>query len=169
MKKSGLADSPFFDTSGQKKSAPPPGPPNKRKRTKPVAEKETKVKPQVEDSTVEGSTVDQSTDQSTSRPTGRPIDQSTDQLTDESTNIDALGPVVARPRAFYITQKLDRWLDEAVTYLKGKGMHKVDRSVLINALLHDPSLFESRSLDRIRPSLLTHLTNKFLRRGQSTE
>ena len=164
MKKSGLADSPFFDTSGQKKTTSPPGPHNKRKKTKPVPEKEAKEKPPIE-----GSTVDQSTDQPTSRPTGRPTDQSTDQLTDGSTNIDALGPVVARPRAFYITQKLDRWLDEAVTYLKGKGMHKVDRSVLINALLHDPSLFESRSLDRIRPSLLTHLTNKFLRRGQSTE
>lgn len=166
MKKSGLADSPFFDVPGPKKSPSPPRAAGKRKQTK----SETRAKAQPPATL---SPVDQSTDQPTSRPSDRLTDQltdqPTDQSTDESTNVDALGAVVARPRSFYITQKLDRWLDEAVTYLKGKGLHKVDRSVLINALLHDPSLFEPGTLDRMRPNLLNHLTNKYLKRGQSTD
>ena len=57
--------------------------------------------------------VDQSVDQSTNRP----INRSTDQLID----VDKLGSIVDRPRAFYITQKVDRWLDEGVRYLRSKG------------------------------------------------
>jgi len=113
--------------------------------------------------------VDQSTDQSTNRSTNRPTDRLTDWFFDSITDVDELGSVVERPRAFYITQKVDLWLDEAVRYLKGKGMHKVDRSVLINALLHNEGLYKPRFLNRIRKRLLTHLTNKSLRRVQSTD
>jgi hypothetical protein len=109
--------------------------------------------------------------------THRPADQSIDQLTnqstqrpgDETTNVDTLGPVVERPRAFYITQKVDRWLDEAVHYLQEKGLYKADRSTLVNAMLHDPSLFAPASLDGLRSRLLAHLTNKSLKRVQATE
>jgi hypothetical protein len=107
------------------------------------------------------------------KPVDRSVDQSTDQQISQSTDqlidIDTLGPIVARPRAFYITQKLDRWLDEAVRQLKEKGIHKADRSVVVNALLHNPALFTSKALDDMRKRLLAHLTNKSLRRGQSTE
>ena len=77
-------------------------------------------------------TTNQSNDQSTSRPVGQSTSQSTDQLS----RIDSLGPIVDRPRAFYITLKVDHWLDEGVRYLKANGMHKIDRSVLLNSLLH---------------------------------
>jgi len=77
--------------------------------------------------------------------------------------------VVERPRAFYITQQVDIWLDESVRYLRGKGMHKVDRSVLINALLHNEGLYNPRFLNNIRKRLLAHLTNKSLKRVQSTD
>ena len=77
--------------------------------------------------------------------------------------------MVARPSAFYITQSVDRWLDEAVRYLKEKGLHKADRSVLMNAILHDPKLFEPNSLDGLRSRLLAHLTNKALKKSQSTD
>ena len=108
--------------------------------------------------------VDQSTDQSTKRPVNRSTDRSTDQLS----KVDTLGPIVDRPRAFYITQKVDRWLDEAVRYLRDKGIYKMDRSVLVNALIHNPDLYEPDSLEKLRKRLLAHLTNKSLKRVQST-
>ena len=113
--------------------------------------------------------VDQSTDQSTNRSTNRPTDRLTDWLTDSIIDVDELGSVVERPRAFYITQQVDIWLDESVRYLRGKGMHKVDRSVLINALLHNEGLYKPRFLNNIRKRLLAHLTNKSLKRVQSTD
>jgi len=113
--------------------------------------------------------VDQSTDQSTNRSTNRPTDRLTDWLIDPTIDVDELGSIVERPRAFYITQKVDLWLDESVRYLKGKGMHKVDRSVLINALLHNEELYKQSFLNKIRKRLLAHLTNKSLKRVQSTD
>ena len=107
------------------------------------------------------SPVDQSIDQSTNRSTNR----STDQLT----KVDTLGTIVERPRAFYITQKVDRWLDEGVRYLRSKGIHKMDRSVLVNSFLHDPDLFKPNSLEKIRKRLLAHLINRSLKRVQSTD
>ncbi len=107
----------------------------------------------------------QESSQSTDRSTGRPIDQSTNWPTD----VEDLGPVVGKPRAFYVTQKVDRWLDEGVRYLKGKGLHKADRSVLVNSLLHNPGLFKPGFLDQIKRRLLAHLTNRSLRRDQSTD
>jgi len=106
--------------------------------------------------------VDQATDQSTERSTTQPTGQPTDPLVD----IDALGPVVDRPRAFYITQKVDRWLDNGVRYLRERGIHKADRSVLVNALLHDPALYKPSHLEKIRKRLLAHMTNKSLKRVQ---
>ena len=103
----------------------------------------------------------QSTDQSINRPINQPIDQSTNRMT----NVDELGPVVEKPKAFYITQKVDRWLDEAVRHCQEKGLYKVDRSILVNALLHNPELFKPESLTELRNRLLAHLTNKSLRRA----
>ena len=106
------------------------------------------------------------TDQSNDKSTGRPVGQSTNQSTDQLSRIDSLGPIVDRPRAFYITLKVDHWLDEGVRYLKAKGMHKMDRSVLLNSLLHNHLLFKPSSLEKIRNKLLAHLTNKSLKRGE---
>ena len=117
MKKSGLADSPLFTKSGQKKKITPPSETlSQQKEKKEGNEKQTKTKSIVDQST--DRPTDRLTDQSTDRLTDRPIDQPTDKLTD----VDALGPVVDRPRSFYITQRVDQWLNEAVRYLKEKGM-----------------------------------------------
>ena len=107
----------------------------------------------------------QSISQSTDQSTNRPINQSIDQPTNPLTDVDELGPVVEKPKAFYITQKVDRWLDEAVRYCQEKGLYKVDRSILVNALLHNPELFKPESLNDLRNRLLAHLTNKSLRRA----
>src|SRR5712692_3897260 len=55
----------------------------------------------------------------------RPLGQSTGQAVDQ---LD--GQVLDRPKAFYITRRLDRRLDEAVRYFQAQhGLKKVDRSV----------------------------------------
>ena len=105
--------------------------------------------------------VDQSVDQSTS--------QSTDQSTEQAIDMNGIGPVVARPLAFYVTQQVDAWLDEAVHYLRVQGLHKVDRSVIVNALLHDKMLYDKRNLKALRPKILAHMANKFMARTRSTE
>jgi len=44
--------------------------------------------------------------------------------------------ILRKPRGFYISERLDRRLDEAVSYLREQhGMRRVDRSVLVTALL----------------------------------
>ena len=110
-------------------------------------------------------TISQSTDQSTNQSTNRPIDQPIDW----PTKVEELGPVVGKPRAFYVTQRVDAWLDEAVRYLRSKDLYKVDRSIVVNTLLHSPDLFEPAALDKLRKRLLAHLTNKSLSRTQSTD
>jgi len=104
------------------------------------------------------------------RSTGQSTDQSTNWSIDRLTDIDTFGPVVGKPRAFYITHRVDKWLDAAVEYLKEKkGIHKVDRSVIVNAFLHDPQQFEPEALNKLRERILAHLTNKSLKREQSTD
>ena len=95
--------------------------------------------------------------------------QSADQSIDQLTQVDTLGPIVDRPRAFYITQRIDHWIDEAVSYLRAKGMHKMDRSVLVNTLLHNPELYNPNSLKKKRNRLLAHLTNRSLKRVQALD
>lgn len=106
-----------------------------------------------------------STDQPTEQSTNRPVNR----LTDQSIDVETLGSIVERPRAFYITLKVDRWLDEGVRHLRKKGLHKMDRSVLLNALLHDENLFKPKALDQMRKRFLAHLTNRSLKRVQSTD
>ncbi len=109
------------------------------------------------------------TDQPVNQPTNQSTNQSTGQSTDPLVEIESIGPIVERPRAFYITQKLDQWLDEAVRKLQATGLYKMDRSVLINGLLHDPELFKDQALKELRKKFLAHLTNKSLKRSQLTE
>ena len=112
-----------------------------------------------------GGKASQSTDQSTNRLTNRPIDRPINW----PTTVEELGPVVGKPRAFYITQKVDVWLDDAVRYLRSTDLHKADRSVLMNVLLHSPDLFKPGSLDKLRKRILAHLTNKSMGRSLSTD
>ena len=131
--------------------------PTPKVTSKPVENKTVKAKKETKNK----QSTSQSTDQSTNRPINQPIDQPINPLID----VDELGPVVEKPKAFYITQKVDRWLDDAVRYCQEKGLYKVDRSILVNALLHKPELFKPTSLDGIRNQLLAHLTNKSLKRA----
>ena len=123
---------------------------------KPKEEKHKQVKTEPESN--------RSTDRQINRPINQPVNRPIDRSTKQVADIDKLGPVVEKPKAFYITQKVDRWLDEAVRYLQEKGLYKVDRSIVVNSLLHKPELFSHTSLDGLRNQLLAHLTNKSLKR-----
>jgi hypothetical protein len=90
----------------------------------------------------------QATDQSISRPTSRPISR-----------------VVNRPKAFYITEALDDKLDKAVNYLQKKhGIKKVDRSVVVNALLDNDTLWTDEALDQLVDRVVSQLTSRLMSR-----
>jgi predicted DNA-binding protein len=95
---------------------------------------------------------DQSLDRSTS--------QSSERLTSRSTELSTTR-VVARPKAFYITERLDRWLDQAVDrYQTVHGIRRVDRSTIINASLDDESLWSEEALDQLVDRVIRQLTNR---------
>src|SRR6266566_495896 len=77
----------------------------------------------------------QQTPQSTTHPPSQSVSQSTDQQASRSA-FPSETKTVDRPKSFYITLRLDRRLDEAVRYFQeAHGIKKVDRSILVNAML----------------------------------
>ena len=90
----------------------------------------------------------QSTNQSISQPTSRPFTK-----------------IVDRPKAFYITEGLDENLDKAVHYLqKTHGIKKVGRSVVVNALLDNDTLWTDKALDQLVERVVSQLTNRLISR-----
>jgi hypothetical protein len=98
----------------------------------------------------------------------KPISQSTSQLTKQliSQPISRLvTKIVDRPKAFYITEGLDEKLDQAVTYLQKKhGIKKVDRSVVVNALLDNDTLWTDDALDQLVERVVSQLTSRLMSR-----
>ena len=93
---------------------------------------------------------------SANQSTNRSDNQSVSQPTGQSTN-----KIVDRPKAFYITTRLDRKLDQAVEYFKEKhGIRKVDRSVVVNALLDNEAVWSEESLDRMVSRVIDQLTSR---------
>jgi hypothetical protein len=98
--------------------------------------------------------------------------QSTSQSTRQSTNQSIGQPtkrpftkIVDRPKAFYITEGLDENLDKAVTYLQKKhGIKKVDRSVVVNALLDNDTLWTDEALDQLIDKVMSQLTSRLMSR-----
>jgi hypothetical protein len=94
--------------------------------------------------------------------------QSTNQLTSQLINQPASRPlshIVDRPKAFYITEGLDEKLDQAVTYLQKKhGIKKVDRSVIVNALLDNDTLWTDEALDQLVERVVSQLTSRLMSR-----
>ena len=98
----------------------------------------------------------------------KPAQQSTSQSTNQSTSqliSRPLTQIVDRPKAFYITEGLDEKLDQAVTYLQKKhGIKKVDRSVIVNALLDNDALWTDEALDQLVESVVSQLTRRLMSR-----
>ncbi len=70
-----------------------------------------------------------------------------------------------KPRAFYITERLNQRLDEAVRYYQEKhNLKKVDRSVIVTALLDNEANWTEDALellvDRVISQLTSRLTNR---------
>jgi hypothetical protein len=65
----------------------------------------------------------------------------------------------------FITEGLDENLDKAVNYLqKNHGIKKVDRSVVVNALLDNDTLWTDEALDQLIERVVSQLTNRLISR-----
>ena len=68
-----------------------------------------------------------------------------------------------KPRGFYITYRLDKRLNEAVEYLQKKhGIKKIDRSLLINAMLDAEEQWTDEALDTLVGPIISILTSRLL-------
>jgi hypothetical protein len=98
--------------------------------------------------------------QSTRQSTGQATSQSISQVANRPMN-----KIVDRPKAFYITERLDENLDKAVTYLQRKhGIKKVDRSAIVNALLDQEALWTDEALDQLIERIVSQLTSRLVNR-----
>jgi hypothetical protein len=101
---------------------------------------------------------------SKSKPLSQSTRQSTGQLISQPMN-QPFTRIVDRPKAFYITEGLDEKLDNAVTYLQKKhGIKKVDRSVIVNALLDNDTLWTDEALDQLVERVVSQLTSRLVSR-----
>src|SRR5215210_5065541 len=79
----------------------------------------------------------------------QPTKSRSDQPSSRSTR-NSSSRVMERPKAFYITERLDRKLDEAVRRFQDiHGIKKVDRSVVVTAMLDNEELWSTKSLDKL--------------------
>ena len=68
-----------------------------------------------------------------------------------------------KPTGFYITEQLDNRLDQAVEYFrKQHGLKKVDRSIVLNALLERDELWADSSLNQLINQLIRLLTIRLM-------
>lgn len=68
---------------------------------------------------------------------------------------------MGKPKGFYISELLDTRLDHAVRYFQSvHGIKKVDRSILINAMLIDDAYWTQESLDQLTDRLMDQLTRR---------
>ncbi len=118
--------------------------------------------------------VDQPVDQSTgwsihkplrnnhARASHQPINQSISQPTNQSIKQSTrYSRVLNRPKAFYITERLDKRLDEAVRYFEEThGIRKVDRSIIVNALLDNEANWAEEALDLLVDRVISQLTSR---------
>ena len=115
--------------------------------------------------------IDKPSNQSVSRLTSQPTSRPISQLANQSTSRSTLQPssvsdekTVERPKSFYITIRLDNRLDEAVRYFQEvHGIKKVDRSILVNAMLDTDGQWTNEALDILEEKIMKLLTNKLMR------
>ena len=92
-------------------------------------------------------------------PVSRLINRSTSRST-KSTH-STPDRVLEKPKAFYITAAIDKRIDHAVRYLKEThGIRKVDRSIVVTALLDNDVYWTEESLDHLVDPVVRHMTNR---------
>jgi hypothetical protein len=73
--------------------------------------------------------------------------------------------VMDKPRGFYITEQLNKRIDEAVRYYQEKhNLAKVDRSIVVTALLEDESNWTEEALDLLSERVISHLISRLTNR-----
>ena len=94
------------------------------------------------------------------------VNQSTDQSTTrQNYSSTTFNAIVDRPKAFYITERLDHNLDKAVRYFQEvHGIKKADRSTVINAFLDNEDNWTSQSLDQLVDRVISQLTSRLTSR-----
>jgi hypothetical protein len=124
---------------------------------RPLTSKETKIEPRIALS-----------DQEPGEPSGQSTTLSTSKSTPQSVGrlgvpsiLQASDTTVERPKAFYITKRLDHRLDEAVRYYQDvHGIKKVDRSAIVNAMLDTDANWTDEALDQSVSRIMSLLTSR---------
>ena len=110
----------------------------------------------------EGKSMPEKTEQSSTQLTNRLTHQSTKRLTKQSTS-QSVNKIVQKPKGFYITERLDKKLDEAVRYLQEvHGIKKADRSTIVNAILDNEVNWTEESLDVLVDRVISLLTSRLM-------
>ena len=112
--------------------------------------------------------VDQSTREPDGQSSGRPVDRSTQRLAERGVNPApsrtrhrVSNRVVDRPKAFYITERLNQHIEEAVRYFQQQhGIRKVDRSAVVNVLLDNEANWTEEALDLVLDRVLSELASR---------
>jgi hypothetical protein len=147
----------FFPYEDKKDTPPISSSPPQPVPSEPVIE--VVAQPKATTETVQPSDTS-SVGQSVGRSVNRPTSQLTVQSTEQSTHLPST-KIVGRPKAFYITERLNIRLDDAVKYLQEKhGIKKVDRSTVVNALLDNEENWSEASLDLLVSRVLSLLTSR---------
>ncbi len=98
----------------------------------------------------------------------RSINQSINGLTDPSTSQLAAtksNKVMDKPRGFYITERLNQQIDEAVRYFQEKhNIKKVDRSIVVTAILENEANWTEEALELLLDKAISQLTNRLTNR-----
>ncbi len=105
--------------------------------------------------------------QNPNRSTPQSIHQSTERLTKRSfsQSIGVVNKILEKPKAFYITERLNQRLDEAVRYFQEKhNIKKVDRSVVVTAILDNEAYWTEEALDLLVDRVISQLTHRLTNR-----
>ena len=100
--------------------------------------------------------------QETRQSTNQSPKQSTQRLMKQSMHHSG-NKIVEKPKAFYITQRVDKKLDEAVRYFQEvHGIKKADRSTIVNALLDNEANWTEEALDLLVDRVIGLLTSRLI-------
>jgi hypothetical protein len=103
-------------------------------------------------------------DKSTMQSIDQSIDRLADRLTSRLTH-PVSSKVMDKPRGFYITEQLNKRIDEAVRYYQeAHNLKKVDRSIVVTALLENESNWTEEALDLLLDRVISQLTNRLTNR-----
>ena|SRR5260370_26330455 len=109
-----------------------------------------------------------STGQSTAPSIHQLIDQSIEQSINQSTSQSIRNhtdKVMEKPRGFYITERLNQRIDEAVRYYQEKhNLKKVDRSIVVTVLLENEANWTDEALDLLLDKIIHQLTRRLTNR-----